>query len=139
MSQPKTTDDQPTCGKGMAANAELPRRLGDLLGALAEVLEIHMQALDLTDKSSAKENEEYRELAKQFRTTTAQLHGAAAQMTAMRDLPMGRHDFKAMSGPKPREAFEHFVSHEQELVTMLQERLPRDREMLAQMGSVAAR
>jgi hypothetical protein len=123
----------------MAANADLPRRLGDLASALAEVVEIHMQALDLTDPNSAKENEEYREVAKHLRTTTAQLHAAASQMTAMRGLPMGRHDFKAMSGPKPREAFEHFVSVEQELVTMLQQRVASDREMLVQMGGAGGR
>ena len=139
MSPQESSDDQPTCGKGMAANAELPKRLGDLAGALAEVLEIHMQALDLSDENSAKENEEYREVAKHLRTTTAQLHAAASQMTAMRGLPMGRHDFKAMSGPKPREAFEHFVSVEQELVTMLQQRVASDREMLVQMGGAGGR
>jgi hypothetical protein len=139
MSQSKTTDTQPTCGKGMAANAELPKRLGDLVGALAEVLEIHMQALDLADENSVKENEEYRDIAKQFRTTSAQLHAAAAQMTAMRDLPMGKHDVKAMSGPKPLEAFDHFVSQEQELVTMLQQRLLQDREMLGQMSGAGPR
>jgi hypothetical protein len=139
MSPQESSDDQPTCGKGMAANAELPKRLGDLAGALAEVLEIHMQALDLSDEHSAKENEEYREVAKHLRTTAVQLHAAAAQMTAMRGLPMGRHDFKAMSGEKPRAAFEQFVSLEQELVTMLQQRVPRDREMLVQMGGARRR
>ena len=46
------SDDQPTCGKGLAANAVLPARLGELMAARAEVLERHMKALDPTEPTA---------------------------------------------------------------------------------------
>jgi hypothetical protein len=55
-------------------------------------------------------------------------------MAAYRDLPTGRHDEKAMSGPQVRAAFEKFVKVEQELVAMLQKRVEQDRIMLSAMG-----
>ena len=40
-------DEQQTCGKGLASNASLPDKLGALTGAVADILEAHMPALDL--------------------------------------------------------------------------------------------
>jgi len=37
--------EQPTCGQGLAQNADLPANLVDLFGAVAEILEIHLTAL----------------------------------------------------------------------------------------------
>ena len=127
-------DDQPTCGKGLAANAELPNQLSVLTAALAGVLEQHMPALDLTDQRSAHEHEEYRQLSEQFRTIAAQLHKAAAHMMSLRDLPMGKHDFRVMAAAGPRDAFRDFVAVEQEVANLLEQRLKQDRVMLVQMG-----
>ena len=37
--------EQPTCGQGLAQNADLPANLVDLFGAVAEILEVHLTAL----------------------------------------------------------------------------------------------
>lgn len=129
--------NETTCGQGLAGNAALPAKLGALMAQMAEVLEIHMKALDLTDDNARKEHAAYRQLAKEQRSIAAQLQATALKMTACRNLPMARHDAKAMVGKEPVGAFKTFVGLEQELATLLQDRLEQDREMLAMM--VAAR
>ncbi|MBV9543637.1 MAG: hypothetical protein JOY61_04605 [Chloroflexi bacterium] len=42
-----------TCGRGLAANAALPRLLSELMGAQADVLERHTRAIDTTDGNAA--------------------------------------------------------------------------------------
>lgn len=128
-------EEEPTCGKGLAEHSALPAKLGELTAAVAGILETHMEALDLADENSRKEHEAYRELAKEHRETAAQLRATAARMAGYRDLPMGRHDMSVMTSPKPREAFERFVQHEQELLELLQRRLEPDRQMLGEMGA----
>jgi hypothetical protein len=127
-------EDEPTCGKGLAEHSVLPAKLGELTASVAEVLEVHTNALDLSDENSRKERDAYLELAKQHRETAARLQATARQMAGYRDLPMGRHDPEMMSGPEPLAAFEKLVRIEQELLTMLQKRLEQDRQMLVEMG-----
>src|SRR5688572_3225526 len=127
-------ENQPTCGRGLAEHAVLPAKLGELIGALAENLETHMKALDLKDENSRKEYDAYRELATDHRKIATALQATARQMAGYRDLPMGRHDQKAMSAPNVREAFEKFVRLEQELLALLQGRLEQDRRMLVEMA-----
>jgi hypothetical protein len=126
-------DDQPTCGKGLAYNAALPAKLGDLTASVADILEHHMKALDLGDPSAAREHGAYRELVQQHRSTAGQLHATAERMASLRDLPMGKHDFQIMASPAAASVFERFVKLEQELVTYLQGRLDGDRTMLDAM------
>jgi hypothetical protein len=127
-------ETQATCGKGLAEHSTIPAKLGEWTAAVAENLELHTGALDLTDENSRKERDAYMELAKQHRQIAAQLTTTARQMAAYRDLPMGRHDPKAMASPKLRDAFEKFVRLEQDLLALLQKRVERDRGMLAAMG-----
>jgi hypothetical protein len=126
-------EDQPTCGKGLAENSILPGKLGELTASMAENLEIHMKALDLKDENAKKEHAAYLKLAKEYRKIAAQLQATGEDMAGYRDLPMGRHDQKAMASPKVVEAFENFVRVEQELLTLLQERLGQDQQMLVVM------
>jgi hypothetical protein len=58
-------------------------------------------------------------------------------MRGPRDLPMARHDPSMLSAPAIVDAFERFVAIEEELLGLLQERLSRDREMLAEMRQAA--
>jgi len=101
---------------------------------MAENLERHTEALDLSDENSRREREAYLDLAKGYRQIATQLQTIARQMAGYRDLPMGRHDPKAMASPKLRDAFEKFVSLEQDLLTLLQKRVEQDRTMLMAMG-----
>ena len=126
-------DDQPSCGKGLAENAALPWKLGELAAAMAAVLETHIPALDLTDDDARKEHDVYQRLVSELRQTAAQMEAIARQMSASVDLPMGRHDTSAMAAEEVRHSFEQFVQAEQELLAMLQRKLEGDLQMLASM------
>ena len=127
-------DDHPTCGKGLAENAVLPAKLAELTASVADILEAHMPALDLTDGRSRREYEVYRRLAEDHRQAGLQLEAIGKQMAGYRDLPMGRHDEKAMAAPAVVESFQRFVELERELLALLQRRVEQDREMLVAMG-----
>src|SRR5215216_5577242 len=108
--------DQQTCGKGLAENSVLPAKLGELISAMAENLESHRKALDLTDEHSRAENEAYEKLLKDLRQTAAQLSVTASEMAGYRDLPMGRHDPEAMTHSRVGSAFQKFVQNKRELL-----------------------
>ena len=127
--------EQPTCGKGLAANAVLPAKLGDVAARLGAILEAHIPSLDLTDERSRKEREVYQSLAEGCRRTSAQLEAIAQQMAESRGLPMGRHDLTAIGSPGVLHSFRSFVQSEQELLALLQSRLDEDQRMLAAMGA----
>jgi hypothetical protein len=125
--------NEPTCGQGLAERSVLPAKVGGVISSLAEILELHMKALDLTDENAKKEHDAYRQLTREYQKIAAQLEATAQRMAGYRDLPMGRHDQKAMSCPQVREAFEKFVTREQELEALLQNRIDEDRRMLIEM------
>ena len=127
-------DEQQTCGKGLAENSALPAKLGELISAMAENLEAHRKALDLTDQNSRAEYEAYEKLLKELRQVAAQLSVTASEMAGYHDLPMGRHDEQAMTHPRVREAFENFVRHKQELLELLEQTEERDHKLLRAMG-----
>jgi hypothetical protein len=111
----------------------LPGKLGELLAALARILETHMRALDPTDADAKKELDAYAALVTAHRDVADRLSGIAVQMAENRDLPMAPHDEEAMSDGVARKAFDNLVRQEQELTTVLQDLLQEDREMLQQM------
>jgi len=125
--------EQQTCGKGLAENSVLPAKLGKLISAMAGNLEAHRKALDLTDLNSRAEYDAYEKLLKNLRQTAAQLSVTAYEMAGYRDLPMGRHNEKAMTHPRVREAFERFVQYKQELMELLQQTQKRDNKLLDMM------
>lgn len=126
--------EQQTCGKGLAEQSALPAKLGELADAVADVLEAHMEALDVEDNDSRREHEAYRELVKDHRQIAAELREAARRMVGYRDLPMGRHIPEKMGAARVRGAFQKFVKAEQELSALIQARLEADRKMLEQMS-----
>jgi hypothetical protein len=126
-------EEEPTCGKGLAAQSVLPAKMGELIASLAENLEVHMKALDLTDENAKKERAAYVSLAKKHRDIAAQLAAVANEMAGYRDLPMGKHDEQAMLEPKVFEVFETFTKLEQELLALLQEHVEQNQTMLAEM------
>jgi hypothetical protein len=128
-------DDQPTCGKGLAAHAPLPAKLAELTAAVADVLAGHMPSLDLTDERSRAEHEAYAALVHEHRAAAEQLRATAARMAGSRDLPMGRHDVAVLSTPEAMAPFARFVRLEEELVALLRARLAQDRAMLDGWGA----
>jgi hypothetical protein len=125
--------EQQTCGKGLAENSVLPAKLGELISAMAGNLEAHRKALDLTDQNSRAENEAYEKLLKDLRQIAAQLSVTASEMVGYRELPMGRHDEKAMTHSRVRDAFESFVQHKRALLELLQQTEDRDTQLLEMM------
>ena len=125
--------DRPTCGQGLAKHSSLPARLGELTAAVAGVLEVHVQALDLEDERSRREREVYLRLVEAHRRSAAELAATGRDMAGQRDLPMGAHDPTVMSSPEAVAAFERFMQAERELLSLLQERLRQAEQMLAGM------
>jgi hypothetical protein len=131
-------DDEPTCGKGLAAHASLPAAFGAVIDAVAENLEGHLGTLDLTDENSRLEHEAYERLVKEHRAIAAQLRATAEAMAGYRDLPMGRHDEEALGSPRIVDAFVSLVRVERELLTLLGERVAEHEQMLAEFGGAGA-
>jgi hypothetical protein len=129
--------EEATCGKGLAANAALPAKLGDVMHSVARVLESHTKALDLEDDSARQEYNAYVRLVEQHRRMAAELHALGQEMVSYRDLPMGRHDPEAMSNTEAADVFERLVIVEQELLSLLERRLQDHRPLLSQMRSAA--
>ena len=124
--------DEPTCGKGLAEHSALPAKLAELIGSVADNLEIHTKALDPSDTNARKELEAYESLTRQHRQIASLLRATAAEMAGYRDLPMGRHDEAAMSAPPVVATFGELVSIRRETVELLQAMLEQEETMLAQ-------
>jgi hypothetical protein len=123
-------DDELTCGKGLAAHSALPGKLSELLAALAQVLELHMNALDLQEMSGRREHEAYARLVEQHRDLASRLRAVAAEMAGYRDLPIAKHDEAAMAAPEAAAAFARYVQVERELLQFLQRAVADDQQML---------
>lgn len=128
-----TFDDEPTCGKGLAASATLPASLGNVMNAMAEVLEAHLQALDMDDERSRQEYAAYESLAREHREIASQLAATAQAMLGCRDLPMGRHDMQAMS--RQHDPFENLVDEKRKLLVLLHESVKEDQALLEEKDS----
>jgi hypothetical protein len=100
------------------------------MDAVAENLEVHMTALDLSDEHAKQEHAAYVQLAREHRQIAAQLGATGEAMAAYRDLPMGAHDMEVMSSPKVRDAFTNLVHVEQQLVAVLEQRAEQHRALL---------
>jgi hypothetical protein len=127
-------DEQQTCGRGLAEHSALPARLADVTNAMADNLQVHMQALELDDEPARQEHAVYLRLAEEHRQLAARLRAVAGEMAAARDLPMGRHDQQTLTSPEVGEAFQRFVRAKQELLALLQQMVEQDQRMLAEMG-----
>jgi hypothetical protein len=125
--------DQPTCGQGLAERSALPAKLGGLTASLADNLEAHTEALDLSDKNAKDEHTVYLRLVQQHRAIAAQLDAVGEEMAGYHDLPMGKHDPEAMSSPRVVAAFERYVKGEEELLVLLQELVEQDQTILEDM------
>jgi len=128
---------EPTCGQGLAEHSVLPGRLSDVMAAMAETLEVHRTALDLSDANARPEDAAYRDLAEDQRAAAAQLLAIAGDMAGHVDLPMGRHDIEALTSPAAVGAFERFVAAERELLGLLAQTVARHEAMLGAMRGVA--
>jgi response regulator RpfG family c-di-GMP phosphodiesterase len=121
------------CGRGLAEHSVLPAKIGEWIGALAEILALHRTALDRSDAKAQEEDRVYESLVRQHREIAARLAAAAAQMAGARDLPTGRHDERALADSRVLETFAWFVGLEQEMLDLLPAAVERDRRRLGEM------
>jgi hypothetical protein len=126
-------EEPSTCGQGLASRSDLPRTLGELLGAQARVLEAHVRALDPTDIDARHELDAYAALVVAHRDVADRLTEIANQMAGYRTLPIAPHDDAAMSDSVAQKAFENYVRLERELSASLQQLVAEDQQMLQQM------
>jgi hypothetical protein len=127
--------DESTCGKGLAQTSALPTTIAELITSVADVLEAHLPALDLSDSASRKEHEAYRRLIQDHRDAAHRLEALGKQMAGYRDLPMGRHSEAVVAEPGALDTFRRFVDREQALLALMEQRLAQDQEMLQAMGA----
>jgi hypothetical protein len=128
-----TVTEEQTCGQGLADNSALPARMADVTGRLADILELHLPSLDLTDPLSQREHDVYRELLGVYRDIATRMRETAQRMAGYRDLPMGRHDLTAAADPRMVETFSDFVRGKRELRDLLRETEAMDDQMLSAM------
>lgn len=123
-------DDQWTCGKGVAANAIVPEKLGSFMQAFAELLEDHTRSLDLEDANARVERDAYLHLVREQRAIAAHLERLAGAMRGYRDLPMGAHDETVLADQRSRETFAAFIHAEEELTALLRADTEEHKAML---------
>ena len=119
-----------TCGRGLAEHSVIPAKMGELIAALAENLELHMPTLVQSDPNARLEHDAYGKLAAEHRAIAEALTAVATRMAGYKNLPMGAHDEQAMQDPTLMAAFGRYVKLERELIAMLQAAVARDQEML---------
>src|SRR4029450_5748297 len=88
--------EERTCGQGLAENSVLPAQLAEGTEAMADNLQVHMQALGLDDPAARREHAVYLRLVEEQRQAGGRLRAVAGEMAAARDLPMGRPDTETM-------------------------------------------
>jgi hypothetical protein len=130
--------DVRTCGNGLAANAQLPATLGELTGALANLLETHIEALDLNTEAGRSERDAYARLATEYRDIASRLLATSGNMASYHDLPEAGHDMAYMASAKPLVAFEQLVKAKQQALALLRESADEDEAMLAEMRDTQA-
>jgi hypothetical protein len=119
-------EEQQTCGRGLAENAALPARLAGMIEAMADVLRVHLQALELDDEAAREEHAVYLHLVEEQRQAGGRLRAVGGEMAAARDLPMGRHDTETMRSPEVGDAYQRFVEARTELADLLGQMAERD-------------
>ncbi len=128
-------EEQPSCGRGLAQSTVVPAALAAVASGLAQSLEIHLRALDPGDAAAAQEQEVYERIARSLRSAAADLQDAAAEMASAVDLPMGAHNMDALTTTDVLDAFEGYVTAEDELRRLLDSQHADNEQMLAAIRS----
>jgi hypothetical protein len=126
-------DDEPTCGKGVAANAPLPAKLAEMLTALADTLEAHRPGLDLDEPAGREEDAAYATLVDDFREITSRLKATSERMASYRTLPMATHDEAVMADPARMSPYARFIGLQRELAATFTASVVQGEQMLRDM------
>jgi hypothetical protein len=130
VQQASGSDEQWTCGKGLAAHARVPAKIADFLKSLADNLAAHLPTIDTSDPNGQTERAAYVWLSKEYDALAAQLARTAKQMHDYRDLPAARHHEEELADPRLVNVFERFVALETELADLLATSAEQDRQLL---------
>jgi hypothetical protein len=135
VQQASSSDEQWTCGKGLAAHARIPAKIAEFLKGLAENLKAHVPTIDTSDPNGETEWAAYVRLSKEYDALAAQLARTAKQMHDYRDLPAARHHEEELADPRLVVAFKRFVALETELADLLATSAEQDRQLLQESQS----
>jgi hypothetical protein len=113
------SNQQWTCGMGLALGSEMPARMADLLSVMARNLELHMRSLDGNQPAANLELVAYERLSGQMREVAGSLEALAGEMAGYRDLPMAPHDEAALNTPDVHEAFQALIAQERDFAEYL--------------------
>jgi hypothetical protein len=108
-----------TCGMGLAMGGELPARMADLLSIMGRNLELHMGSLDENDPVAYEELIAYQKLTGRMRDVSGYLEALAGEMASYRDLPMPHHDEAELNTPEVLDAFEQLVAQQRSFAEYL--------------------
>ena len=125
-----TINEPQTCGKGLAERSACPDRVSALTAAMVDVLDTHLQTLDLADGKARTELTAYQQLAHDYRRLTSQLRATADHMLGYRDLPMARHHAQPMLAEEIRGTLAKLVERERDLAALLTTWIEEDQAML---------
>jgi hypothetical protein len=125
--------EEQTCGKGVAANAVTPERMGRVLEATAAVLENHIRALSADDPNGRLEIEAYERLVREHRAAANGLATLAEIMRSYRDLPPAPHDMAPLMDAASVGTLAELVEAQRDLGELMQLRADEYGAMLKQM------
>ena len=100
------------------------------MDAVADNLVTHLPMLVAGDEDTRHERRTYEHLSRRHHEAAAMLQALATEMAEVRDMPMGQHDFEAMSHDDMAKALAGLIRAEEQLVTQLQAQLAEHRSML---------
>jgi hypothetical protein len=108
-----------TCGMGLAMGGELPARMADLLSIMGRNLELHMRSLDGNDPVAYEELVAYQKLTGRMRDVSGYLEALAGEMASYRDLAMPHHNEAELNTPEVLDAFEQLVAQQRSFAEYL--------------------
>jgi uncharacterized protein Yka (UPF0111/DUF47 family) len=128
--------EEQTCGKGVAANAIVPERMGRVLSATADVLRNHIRSLDADDPAGRQEIAAYEHLVREHRAAADALQALAETMRSYRDLPPAPHDMAPLMDEASAETLAALVEAQRALGELMQQRAEEYGAMLEQMRGI---
>jgi hypothetical protein len=128
-------EEPATCGQGLAASAVVPEKTAALMDAMANVLQNHLRSLDPTDATARLEHDAYEHIIREQRGAASTLNGLARAMRSYGDLPIAPHNEEVLADRRSIDAFSAFIEAEENMLTLLQENVRSDRDMLGAMLS----
>ncbi len=101
-----------TCGMGLALGSEMPARMADLLTSWRAISSCTCARSTAATRLANEELIAYQRLTGQMREVSGSLEALAGAMADYRDLPMAPHDEAALNTPEVHDAFHELIAQE---------------------------